>query len=170
MHALPAVNVLLLVTSDRMFASPPLHGHLLSLFLSTPQTKSAIRHGFVSCLEAEEEMVEGWFYKACYCYDQKTTGWFSVKKLYYTIKWCFLCVIFREWRRWHGSHKWRPPAHCYQHEKEYLPVPPSNSTSGCTQRGSLPFRVRSQPRNPQDCFWTTRFDYFLAGFEAASIM
>ncbi|KAF6214486.1 hypothetical protein GE061_009229 [Apolygus lucorum] len=58
-HALPAVNILTLVTSDRMFSSPPLHGHLLSLFLSSPQIKSSIRHGFVTCLEMEEEVVEG---------------------------------------------------------------------------------------------------------------
>ncbi|KAL1130569.1 hypothetical protein AAG570_011815 [Ranatra chinensis] len=48
-HALPAVNILLLVTS---YPTPP--AHLLSIFMSTPSLKTTIRHGFVSCLEAEE--------------------------------------------------------------------------------------------------------------------
>ncbi|XP_024081657.1 nuclear pore complex protein Nup205-like [Cimex lectularius] len=52
-HALPAVNILLSVTSY-----PAPQGHLLSLYLTSPNTKASIRHGFVSCLEAEEELVD----------------------------------------------------------------------------------------------------------------
>lgn len=33
-------------------------GHLLALFLSSPANKASIRHGFVSCLEAAEDMIE----------------------------------------------------------------------------------------------------------------
>uniref|UniRef100_T1HVP0 Uncharacterized protein n=1 Tax=Rhodnius prolixus TaxID=13249 RepID=T1HVP0_RHOPR len=53
-HALQAINILLLATAHQ--SSGP--GHLLALFLSSPANKASIRHGFVSCLEAAEDMIE----------------------------------------------------------------------------------------------------------------
>ncbi|XP_075229968.1 nuclear pore complex protein Nup205 isoform X2 [Lycorma delicatula] len=53
-HALLSVRILLAVTSY-----PTPQCHILSVFTSTPQLKTHIRHGFVECLEADPDEVIG---------------------------------------------------------------------------------------------------------------
>lgn len=51
-HALLAVHILLAVASY-----PTPQSHIVSIFTSTPQLKTQIRHGFVECLEADTDEV-----------------------------------------------------------------------------------------------------------------
>jgi nuclear pore complex protein Nup205 len=66
------VNILLLVTS---YPTPP--GHLLAVFTSTATAKQNIRHGFVSCLEADEEDVD---YNGDFEIDSGNTHKYTVTK------------------------------------------------------------------------------------------
>ncbi|CAG2063937.1 unnamed protein product, partial [Timema podura] len=49
-HTLCAVGILQVVT-----ASPTIHNHLVGLFTSTPSISVLIRHGFVECLDSEQD-------------------------------------------------------------------------------------------------------------------
>jgi Protein of unknown function (DUF3414). len=51
-HALSAVKILLSVTTF-----PASHGQIISAFTSSPANRMEIRHGFVECLEAEDEEI-----------------------------------------------------------------------------------------------------------------